>query len=147
MMDHPPTLRPYQIAVVARLEAEVAAGRRRIVLVAPTGSGKTVIAGAVVADAVARGDRVIVLAHRRELIQQASAKLYAVGVDHGILQAGFPTRPGEGVQVASVQTLHARAVRTSKIELPPADLVVVDEAHHCRADSYRRLIDAYPEAV
>jgi len=142
-----PQLRPYQQDIIARIEAEIAAGRRRVLLVAPTGSGKTVIAGAVIKEAVSRSKRILFLAHRRELIQQASAKLHAVGVDHGIIQAGFPTRPGEAVQVASVQTLHARAVRTSKIELPLADLVVLDEAHHCRARTYRRLLDAYPAAA
>ncbi len=94
-------LRPYQQDVIARIGAEVEAGRRRVLLVAPTGSGKTVIAGAVVADAVGQQKQVLVLAHRRELIQQTSVKLHAVGVDHGIIQAGFPTRPGEDVQVAS----------------------------------------------
>ena len=51
------------------------------------------------------------------------------------------------MQVASVQTLHARAVRSGSIELPPADLVVVDEAHHSRAATYQRLLAAYPNAV
>ena len=100
-------LRPYQQDVIARIGAEVEAGRRRVLLVAPTGSGKTVIAGAVVANAVGQQKQVLVLAHRRELIQQTSVKLHAVGVDHGIIQAGFPTGPCERVQVASISTLHA----------------------------------------
>jgi superfamily II DNA or RNA helicase len=142
-----PQLRPYQVDVIERIETEVAAGRRRVLLVAPTGSGKTVIAGALIAAAASSGRRVLFLAHRRELIQQASKKLYGVGVDHGTIQAGFRPRPGERVQVASIATLHARAIRSNKIEMPPADLVVVDEAHHCRAWTYRRLLEAYPDAV
>ena len=113
----------------------------------PTGGGKTVIAGEVIARARQQRQRILVLAHRREIVGQTSAKLHAVGVDHGIIQAGFPPRTGEAVQVASISTLHARAVRLNKIELPPADLVVVDEAHHCRARSWRRIMDAYPDAV
>src|SRR6185369_16577787 len=89
----------------------------------------------------------LVLAHRRELIKQTSTKLHAAGIDHGIIQAGFPTRPGERVQVASVQTLHARAVRTAGMEMPQADLVIVDEAHHVRARSYRQILEAYPGAT
>jgi DNA repair protein RadD len=139
-------LRPYQVDVIARVEAEVAQGRRRILLVAPTGSGKTVIAAEIIAKAAGLGRRVLLLAHRRELIQQASCKLHATGIDHGIVQAGFPTRPGEPVQVASISTLHARAVRGTAMELPPVDLVIVDEAHHARAKTYRRLLDAYPDA-
>jgi len=140
-------LRPYQIQVVARIEAEVGAGRRRILLAAPTGSGKTVIAGEVIATRVKLGGRVLFLAHRRELIQQVSAKLWDVGIKHGIIQAGFPWRLDERVQVASISTLHARAVRTNKIDLPAADFVVVDEAHHCPARTYRRLLGAYSTAM
>jgi DNA repair protein RadD len=115
--------------------------------VAPTGAGKTVIAGAIIAEAASKGCRVLFLAHRRELITQASRKLHAVSVDHGIVLAGHPTRPSVPVQVASISTLHARAIRGSAMELPPADLVVVDEAHHVRARTYQRLLSAYPEAI
>jgi superfamily II DNA or RNA helicase len=140
-------LRPYQSDVIARIDAEIVAGRRRILMVAATGAGKTIVAGAVIADNASRQKHVLFLAHRRELIQQTSAKLHAAGVDHGIVQAGFPTRPCERVQIASISTLHARAVRSNRMDLPPADLVVVDEAHHCRAQTYRKLMAAYPSAV
>jgi DNA repair protein RadD len=142
-----PSLREYQRVVIEHIGAEISAGRRRILLVAPTGSGKTVIAGAIVADAVRRQQRVLLLAHRQELIVQMSQKLHDARIDHGIIKAGFVPRVGEAVQVASVQTLHARAVRTAKIDLPPADLVVVDEAHHSPARTYKRLLEAYPAAV
>jgi DNA repair protein RadD len=142
-----PSLRPYQAAVIERVATEIAAGRRRVLLVAPTGSGKTVIAGALVADAVARNHRVLFLAHHRELIGQASRKVHAAGVDHGIIMPGFPMRLGEPVQVASIASLHARAIRSNTIELPPADLIVVDEAHHCRAQTYKRILEAYPNAT
>src|SRR3954471_7023882 len=95
-------LRPYQGDVISRINAEIAAGRRRILLVAPTGSGKTVIAAAMIAEAAETGQHVLVIAHRREIVAQTVAKLYAVGVDAGIIQAGFPPRPGERVQVASI---------------------------------------------
>ena len=89
-----PTLRPYQAEVIERIDAAIAAGYRRLLVVAPTGAGKTVIAAALTAAAVDDGRRVLFLAHRRELITQASAKLYAAGVDHGILLPGFPPRSG-----------------------------------------------------
>jgi DNA repair protein RadD len=138
---------PFQSAVIGRIWAAIEAGQRRILLVSPTGSGKTVIAGDIVANAATRGQRVLFLVHRRELTKQAARKLHAVGVDHGIIQAGFPPRLGERVQVASVQTLHARAVRTATIEMPEADIVFVDEAHHVRARTYRRILEAYPNAI
>jgi DNA repair protein RadD len=142
-----PELRAYQHDVIRRIWAAIEAAQRRVLLVAPTASGKTVIAGEIVRDAVGRGMRVLFLAHRRELIAQASRKLHSVGVDHGILLPGYPMRPGEPVQVASVATLHARAVRSCAIEMPPADVVVVDEAHHVRARTYQRILSAYPNAI
>jgi superfamily II DNA or RNA helicase len=116
-------------------------------VVVPTGGGKTVVAGAVVRKAVDAGERVLFLAHRIELIQQAAAKLFEIGIDAGIIQAGFPMRLGEPVQVASVQTLYARAIRGSAIDLPAADIVIVDECHHCPAQTYAKILAAYPDSI
>jgi superfamily II DNA or RNA helicase len=140
-------LRPYQHDVIARFEKEVASGRRRVLKTAPTGSGKTVIAAAIIEKACRDRRRVLVLAHRREIVAQTVEKLYRAGVDAGVIQAGFSPRPGVPVQVASVQTLHVRAVRSRSIALPPADLVVVDECHHVRAQTYQRILAAYPNAI
>src|SRR4051812_29705868 len=100
-MNAAPELRPYQRDIIARVAAAAAAGKRRILLVAPTGSGKTVIAAAIIAEAAQGGERALVIAHRREIVKQTHAKLYAVGIDAGVIQAGFPPRPAEPVQVAS----------------------------------------------
>jgi superfamily II DNA or RNA helicase len=142
-----PDLRAYQSEIIDRVVSEIAVGHRRLLLVAPTGAGKTVIAAAIIAEAAKTGRKVLVMAHRREIIEQTHGKLYAFGIDAGIIQCGFAPRPGQPVQVASIQTLHARARRSSAIDLPQADLVVVDEAHHARANSYTRLLDAYPDAI
>lgn len=56
-------------------------------------------------------------------------------------------RPREPVQIASIQTLHARGLRGSRITLPPAHIVIIDEAHHCRAGMWGTLLAAYPDAV
>src|SRR5262249_37165680 len=135
-MTGAPQLRPYQVDVIDRVAAEIAAGRRRVLLVAPTGSGKTVIAAAIIAEAAEAGRRILFVAHRREIVAQPVAKLYAVGVDAAVIQAGFPPRPGQAVQVASIPTLHARAIRGSAMEMPPADILIIDEAHHARATTY-----------
>ncbi|MPZ31438.1 MAG: DEAD/DEAH box helicase [Rhodospirillales bacterium] len=140
-------LRPYQVHDVARLKAELMQTAARVMYVAPTGAGKTTVAKAVTKDAVAEGKRGLILVHRRELLGQMNKRLHAGGIDAGIIAAGFPARPGERVQIASVQTLDARAMRSRQMTLPPADLVVVDEAHHATADSWRRIIAAYPDAA
>jgi superfamily II DNA or RNA helicase len=136
-------LRPYQKDGVDRIRA---CEEHRILFVAPTGAGKTVVALALIDETVAAGGRVLFFAHRRELVFQPSRKLFAAGIDHGVLLPDHPTRLHAPVQVASKDTLYARAVRSSRIELPPADLVVVDEAHHTPAKTYRDILIRYPEA-
>jgi superfamily II DNA or RNA helicase len=121
--------------------------KRRIVLVAPTGAGKTIIGANIIRSFVRTAKSALVLSHRREIISHTSKKLRAAGISHGIIQAGFPGRPFELVQVASIATLHARAVRSDRMDMPPADLLWIDEAHHVPAESYRAIIAAYPNAV
>ena len=140
-------LRRYQTGIIAAVHQAIAAGKRRPIIPLPTGGGKTVIAAEIIKDAKAKGQRVLVIAHSREIIKQTSEKLFAQGVEHGIIQAGFATKPYEEVQVASIQTLSARAVRTRRMELPPADLIIVDEAHHTPAYTYRKIVNSYPDAV
>jgi DNA repair protein RadD len=140
-------LRDYQRDVIDSFVAEIERGHRRIILVAPTGSGKTVIASEIVRRYVFAPGHVLFMAHRRELITQAQERLHAFGIDSGTILAGFPPRPHVAVQVASVQTLWSRAFKGRSVQLPAADLVVVDEAHHARAQTYRKIIDSYPKAV
>jgi len=139
-------LRPYQTDIAAEFERHVERGDRSILLVAPTGSGKTVIASAIIASATRRA---LVVAHRREIVNQTSDKLTARGVAHGIIQAGDDDklRPQARVQVASIQTLHARAIRSSTMLMPLADLLIIDEAHHACAMTYQKVIEAYPDAI
>jgi superfamily II DNA or RNA helicase len=140
-------LRSYQTKVIEDFDREIAAGKKRIIGVAPTGSGKTVIASAIIKSFTERRRGVLVVAHRREIIQQTSDKLHANGIAHGIILAGAQPRPLEFVQVASIQTLWARAVQRESIEFPQAELLVIDEAHHCPARTYRKIVDAYPDAI
>ena len=124
-------LYPFQHDGIVKVEDRIAAGVRRLLVVAPTGSGKTVVGSAIIKRHI-RDLRsgVLVLAHRREIISQTSNKLNGHGVAHGIIQAGTRPRPLEKVQVASVQTLHIRS-RYGNMDLPPATMLVIDECHHC----------------
>lgn len=146
-MDGQISLRAYQSAAVQNFRAKIAEGYRRIMLVAPTGAGKTVVGSAIIHEARKQYQNVLVLAHRREIVAQTHRKLFEHGVTAGIIQAGFSQRPSEQVQVASIQTLWARAMRSNAMELPPAHLLVIDEAHHCPAQTYRKIIEAYPTTV
>src|SRR5262249_14363652 len=140
-------LRDYQIKVIDDFNQEVVAGKKRIICVAPTGAGKTIIGSAIIKSMIERRRGVLVIAHRREIITQTSDKLRANDVPHGIIMAGVEARPLEYVQVASIQTLWLRAVAREKMELPKAELLVVDECHHAPAETYRKIIEAYPDAV
>jgi DNA repair protein RadD len=135
-------LRDYQERSITEVGLEIAAGRRRPLLVAPTGSGKTIIATEVVKRALAKNRRVMFIAHRDELISQCSAKLIDHGIQHGIVSAAHGGyRPDRPVQVCSIQTLQARD------EWPDADLIIIDEAHLARAARYEPLFEKYPRAV
>ena len=116
-------LRPYQIAVVDEIDA--APPGDRPLVVAPTGSGKTIIASAAIKRRVERHQTVLVFAHRREIILQTRDKLAANGVFAGTIMAGTSPRLMQQAQAGSIQTLHARAIRGNTMDLPPADLLVI----------------------
>jgi superfamily II DNA or RNA helicase len=136
-----PILRDYQQISVAEIRRRYAGGARRVCYQAPTGSGKTVLFAHVVAGAVERGNRVVILGHRQEIVDQISDALDALGVAHGIIAAGRPETPLLPVQVASVATLVRRLD-----QFQGADLLVTDEAHHAVAGSWRKIISALPHA-
>jgi superfamily II DNA or RNA helicase len=132
-------LRAYQIHGVEQLRSCFAAGNRRVLFCLPTGAGKTIVFAHIVASAVARGRRVAVLVHRRELVRQASGKLTLAGVRHGIAAAGLDRDHDAAVLVMSVQTAARRLDR-----LPQFDFVVLDECHHAVAGTWSRLLARWP---
>ena len=130
-------LRPYQTQLIEDCRQAYRSGAKRVLLQAATGAGKTVIAAAVVAGARARGRRVLYVCHRDEIIRQTAAKLQAQGIDPALLVAGRRGVVGD-VVLASAQTLARR-------DVPPADLIVIDEAH-CLHASHVRLLERLPDA-
>ena len=92
-------LRPYQVNVIGDFHAARAANHRRILMVAPTGSGKTVIAASLASSKTRGGGQVLFLAHRREIVGHTVEKLFDLGIDAGIIQAGVEPRQGQAVQV------------------------------------------------
>jgi superfamily II DNA or RNA helicase len=134
-------LRPYQQALISSVYGQWQF-HRSVCAQLPTGGGKTVIFSAIGADAVAQGDRVLVLAHREELINQAAAKLQAIiGIAPGIIKARIEPHYDRLIQVASVQTLANRLG-----SIAPPQLIITDEAHHATAATYQAIYAAFPNA-
>lgn len=135
------TLRDYQRDAIDGVLAEVRKSNRRVLLVAPTGAGKTVMFSALAMLFHAAGLRVLVVAHRKELIEQAVRKLRASGVAKVGVWRG---KKNSSETDAQVMVAAIQALRSAKID---ADLVIVDEAQHTGAPSWRELLDLYPNAV
>lgn len=124
-----PDLRPYQLRAVDAVRRHIAEGSRAPLLVAPTGAGKTVIMAHIAASAVGKRRRVVIVAHRAELVRQIQAAIRAEGIEPGIIAPWARPNPFPPVQIASVQTLARRDV------MPHCDLLIVDEAHHTTPDN------------
>ena len=139
-------LRPYQQAALAACQ-EHWRDFRRLLLVLPTGTGKTIIFANLAANEAAAGRQTLILAHRDELIQQAADKLNrACGLGCAVEQAGQHAADSlYPITVGSVQTL-TREKRLAAFAPDYYDLLVVDEAHHALSDSYRRILDHFASA-
>ena len=137
-------LRLYQIAIVEALRAAFRAGKLALLLVLATAGGKTYIFCFIALNAAKRGKRVCILVHRQELLLQTSRALESIGVAHGIIAPGF-SATDDLVQVASVQTL-VRRIEKGDRRATGFELLVVDEAHHSTAGSWRKVIAAMPKA-
>lgn len=139
------SLRPYQQDAVEHLRGVLRHGARRVVLVAPTGAGKTVIAVHVVLEALRKNKKVLFVAHRRELLDQTATKLGSAGLatHHVSVLRGDDKRfrPTAPVQIASIDTLRARQVHLA------ADLVILDECHRSLSASFLALAQSYTGSV
>ena len=121
-------LRPYQLGAIDRYEKLKFADVKAPLFVAPTGSGKTIIAAEIIRRA--EDQRTLFMAPRRELIHQTCRKLDDIGVSYGVLLAGDRrTNLYSSVQVASRDTLISRLVRSRKYDLAPFHNIIIDEAH------------------
>ena len=136
-------LRPYQSQLVTEIRGQYQLGRKAVLAVMPTGSGKTTCFAHIAQAASIKGNRVLILVHRAELLDQASRSLSSMSVQHGLIQAGRAMDLSHTVQVASVQTVARR------LHLLPRDffqLLVVDEAHHTTAGTWAKVIAHFAQA-
>lgn len=140
-------LRPYQKEAKEAVFEQWGNGIMKTLLVLPTGCGKTIVFAKITEDCVRNGDRVLILAHRGELLEQAADKIAkATGL-------GCATEKAEEsclgswyrITVGSVQSL-MRATRLSRFPEDYFNTIIIDEAHHCISDSYQRVLKHFPDA-
>lgn len=135
------TLRPYQAKADEQITDAWRSGKKRVLLQLPTGGGKTIMFNHRAAIAAKKGHRVLIIADRRELIQQAWNRLWhASGLHAGIIMARHPAVYQLPVQIASIQTLNRRNF--------PQDIsiVIIDEARGSVADSYKPVFENYKDS-
>ncbi len=134
-------LRPYQDDIIAQSRATMKRGIHSLVIESPTGSGKTALTAMMLKTAAARGIRCWFLMHRVELIRQSMQTFKSVGVEFGLIAAGFTEDSSKLVQLCSVGTIGRRLER-----LADPGLIVYDEAHHVAAKTWADIHAAYPSA-
>lgn len=120
-----PKLRDYQKQVILDLKAQIQAGHQRHLIVAATGSGKTIMAAEIIYNAFLNGQQVLFVVHRDVLIQQTLEKFVLFGINCGVIAGGRKEERQHRIQIASVQTLAYREID----EWFRPDLVICDECH------------------
>lgn len=140
-------LRPYQREAKDSIFSQWENGIQKTLLVLPTGCGKTIVFAKVAEECVRRGDRVLILAHRGELLDQAADK---IGNSTGL---GCATEKAEQtclgswfrIVVGSVQSM-MREKRLKQFSEDYFNTIIIDEAHHCISDSYQKVLQHFSKA-
>lgn len=132
-------LRDYQEELI-RKTRQALRTNRQVLMQAPTGAGKTALACTMIRAALEKGIGCMFVVHQNELLNQTSKALWANKIEHGMIVSGRGRTP-HLVQLASVLTL---VNRTGQYKAP--GLIIIDEAHRAVANSYQKVLEAYPDA-
>lgn len=140
-------LRPYQNEAIEAVHSEWKKGNTKTLLVLPTGCGKTICFAKLAEDQVRQGEKVLILAHRGELLDQASDKIYKVTGLKTALEKAESSCLGSWyrIVVGSIQSL-MRESRLSNFSKDYFDTIIIDEAHHCLSDSYQVVLNHFNKA-
>lgn len=134
-------LRPYQDDAISQIKQYYQNGVKKVLLIMPTGTGKTAVFSSILKMTYEKNNQAIMVVRGKKLVDQASQRLFSMGVDHGCIQANhWNQKPAAKIQICSIDTLARRNI------IPPADFIVIDEAHLARSNSFEWLINNYPDA-
>lgn len=142
-----PVLREYQERAVSQTREAIINGHRKILLVLPTGAGKSFIIAKIISLAVEKGNRVLWLVHRRNLVTQMQETLEKFGVDAGVIMAGVESDTIKRVQIGTYQTYQRRIKLEGGHFFIDADMVIVDEAHRSISKGYLEILEHYSGKV
>lgn len=134
-------LRPYQDEIISKARELMSKGRRRILIQAPTGSGKTALTAHMMKTAASKGMTSWFMVHRRELIKQSAATFSNVGIDFGVAANGFHFDTKPMTHICSVQSMKSRAPHLKR-----PSLIIWDETHHIGAATWERIFLENPQA-
>lgn len=127
--------------MVNRTMTSFSQGARRVCAVAPCGAGKTITVGWMIAKAQLQGLRTLFIVHRKELLEQADRTFTAMGIRHGLVTPGVTMDASQLVQIGSTQTVAKRLEALGSI-----DFIVIDEAHHATARTWRMIMNHFSQA-
>lgn len=137
------TLRDYQFDIKGRVRDAFGRGRRKVLMVLPTGGGKTIVFSDIAYDVAERSKYVLVLAHRIELLEQCGNKLYANGLTFGFLNPKYTPDRNAHIQVGTMQTV---IKRLKQLGITP-DLIIIDEAHRSLSKTYQDICNHFNKAL
>lgn len=142
--------RNYQTAAVEQIRDKLRTGKRRPLLVCPTGSGKTHILADIVAKCIENGNSVLCLMHRRQLVTQMVDRFNELGIDSGIIMAGYESNLSSKCQIATCQT-YSRRLQLAEKDINKffidASVILIDEAHHAVSTTYQKIFSHYKEKI
>ena len=133
-------LRDYQERLIDDIAYEFS-NKNKVCAVAPCGAGKTITVGWMAGGTAIKNRRTLFLVHRQELINQSSETFTDMNISHGIIATKYPKDYGHLVQIGSVQTVARRLE-----EIPAPDFIIADECHHATANTWRKIIEYFPNA-
>jgi len=140
----PIQLRKYQADSVNMVRDQIRLGKKKVVLVSPTGSGKSFIVADIASRSAENGHKVLILTHMRGLVLQMADRLGEYGLESAFIMAGHPMDLSKQIQVGTIQTYHTRLKLDYRVD---ASVVIIDEAHRSMSKTFQDVLTQYSDQV